>query len=440
MVASDPVLVTTSFGEVLGRETDGVLQFFDIPYGKFESVKPFQEPDLPNNWTTTRDKLKHNSLCPQMKDGIYEYNYDEENDCLSLSIFTPSKTDPSGKSEKFAVLFHIHDSSYASGSGDPNVYNPKNLVDNNIILVLPNYRLGALGFMCLLNETAPGNAALKDLALALNWIKNEIEKFGGNSSNIVVSGAGVGGALVEYLLISNTSRKYISRAITESGFSLSPWAIDRNPLATASPLKDLLKDTLDIRDIVTESTNIEFRPCIEKENGFITESPWQLLKEIKIELTYMVGTVNHAAWHRAVERVATEDRVSMLNSNASLFLPDDLVFHNDDERQQIGRQVRSLYFGARNITATDVNQLSQLITDSEYLNPGLRGARLLLEGGSEVYFYEYSFNNPALTPGFNASTRGNSLDFVFGRDPVPESTDSMKNVMIDLWTSFIKTG
>lgn len=125
-------------------------------------------------------------------------------------------------------------------------------------------------------------------------------------------------------------------------------------------------------------------------------------------------------------------------------MPSDLVFRNDDEKLRIAREVKAFYFGGRDvITRTDVNQLSQLFTDSAYLNPGLRGARVLAKGGAHVYFYEYSFNNPALQQAFDASSRGGSLAYVFSRsDPGQENAEqsAMRKVMMDLWVNFIKNG
>ncbi|XP_034834171.2 uncharacterized protein [Maniola hyperantus] len=432
-------LETTS-GSVRGvvDNADGIVQYFDVPYGVF-SENPLQEPDKPVKAEDILEKKTHNSQCPQLKNGAYH----GDPDCLTLSVFRALEQVKT-RSASAAVLFHIHDSSFSTGSADPQVYGSKYLVKNGIILVLPNYRLGALGFLCLRNETAPGNAALKDLTLALKWTVENIALFGGDPSNIVVSGSGAGGALVEYLLMSNISRAYISRAITESGFSLSPWAIDRNPIATASSLPTgILEGTIDLEALVKSSADIEFRPCIEKESGFITESPWLLLKRNQTQLAYMAGTANHAAWGEALRQITTENNLSELNTNFSLSLPNDLVFENNEEKLRVGRQVRSFYFGERDITPTDVNQLSQLLTDTGYLNPGLRGARLLVKGGVTVYFYEYSFNNPDLKLAFDASTRGDSLNFVFSRSGVTTESEEqiqMRDTMTSLWVSFIKKG
>ncbi|CAG9565790.1 unnamed protein product [Danaus chrysippus] len=146
------IQVETEQGLVRGYQDEaGIVTFFDIPYGEFSKEQPFQEPTPSKPWEAVHDKTSHSTRCPQIRSGTFEGTHE----CLTLTVMKPK--DAAGAD----VLFHIHDSSFTSGSGDPLVYNPKHIVPKGVILVLPNYRLGPLGFLCLQNNTAPGNAGLK---------------------------------------------------------------------------------------------------------------------------------------------------------------------------------------------------------------------------------------------------------------------------------------
>lgn len=93
-----------------------------------------------------------------------------------------------------------------TGTGNSHLYGPQRLLDHNIILVTGNYRLGAFGFLSTLTEDCPGNYGLKDQLLMLNWVKENIETFGGNSSDVTIFGQSAGGASVGLHMFSHLSK------------------------------------------------------------------------------------------------------------------------------------------------------------------------------------------------------------------------------------------
>lgn len=375
---------------------------------------------------------------------------------MTLTIFASSEV------QNASVLFHIHDGNFISGSGDPSIYGPDYLVSKGIILVLPNYRLGPLGFLCLQNETAPGNAALKDLTLALEWTKKNIGAFGGKASDITVSGDGASGALVGYLALSTTSRDFFTKAITESGSVLSHWAIDRDPIATATSLAEMLRTNvnnesernnifhdIDIQKLLIAADNIRFRPCIEiGNNTFMSETPWDVLHSDKVNISFMIGSANHAGMHEAMYH--SEESLSVMNENVEMFLPDDLEFDTEMLTLATGRRVKNQYFGENNNNMTDLEKLSLYYTDSSYLGPAIRGARPLVKAGTTVYFYEFSFvgelnrERNSMAGGVQGAARGDIVGYVFTQDREMPGLDTPEAQMVDtmtnLWTSFIKTG
>ncbi|KAL7015755.1 hypothetical protein ACKWTF_016653 [Chironomus riparius] len=103
-------------------------------------------------------------------------------------------------------------------------YGPGYLLEHDIILVTGNYRLGLLGFLSTEDENCPGNFGFKDQHMILEWVQENIEKFGGDKDSVTIFGESAGGATVNYLMNSPKSRKLFHRAISQSGSLMSIWA------------------------------------------------------------------------------------------------------------------------------------------------------------------------------------------------------------------------
>lgn len=74
------------------------------------------------------------------------------------------------------------------GQGGVSVYGPEYLLDHDVVLVTGNYRLGPLGFLSTEDENAPGNFGLKDQMQMLEWVQQNIEKFGGDGHSVTIFG------------------------------------------------------------------------------------------------------------------------------------------------------------------------------------------------------------------------------------------------------------
>lgn len=120
----------------------------------------------------------------------------------------------------------IHGGAFLTGSSATDLYGPDYLMTENVVLVTLNYRVGQLGFLNLEDENVnvPGNAGLKDMVMALKWVKTNIRNFGGDPSNITIFGESAGGAAVHYLMLSPMAKGLFHKAIIQSGSCLNPWA------------------------------------------------------------------------------------------------------------------------------------------------------------------------------------------------------------------------
>lgn len=120
------------------------------------------------------------------------------------------------------VLVFIHGGAYYFGSGQ--WFGPEFLMNENLIVVTFNYRLGPFGFLALESPEYSGNAGLKDQLLALQWVHQNIYRFGGDNARITLFGHSAGASSAHLLSLLPQSRGLIKRAILASGSALVPWA------------------------------------------------------------------------------------------------------------------------------------------------------------------------------------------------------------------------
>ncbi|RZB39920.1 COesterase domain containing protein, partial [Asbolus verrucosus] len=130
-------------------------------------------PPVPvQKWSGVYNATVDGPLCPQPNtDPISE-------DCLMLNVYT-TKLPESCDNPKRPVIIYLHPGGFYSGSGRSNWGGPQYFLDQDIVLVTINYRIGSLGFISVGKE-APGNNALRDQVVAMKWVKNNIAAFGGD--------------------------------------------------------------------------------------------------------------------------------------------------------------------------------------------------------------------------------------------------------------------
>ena len=144
-------------------------------------------------------------------------------DCLYLNIFTknicPKKLYP--------VLIYFHGGAFRGGSCKLDIYSPDYLLMTDVFVITFNYRVGPLGFLYLndQNLNVAGNAGLKDQLMVLNFVKDNIQNFGGDPKNITVIGHSAGGSSVSWHCLSDISRNLFQKAIIMSGCALNTWSI-----------------------------------------------------------------------------------------------------------------------------------------------------------------------------------------------------------------------
>jgi len=216
-----PVVVTnTAYGQVAGlKSDDGLNVFLGVPY----ATPPmgdlrFRPPQEPASWKGILPAFSYGSVCPQTQAGSEAASYyPQSEDCLSLNIWTPGIDD-----KHRPVVVFIHGGAFIEGASANPMYNGSSLASNgDIVVVTINYRLGALGFLYLepLGEeyAESGNLGILDQIHALQWVKNNIEMFGGDPKNVTLMGQSAGSISVTTLMSVPQAKGLFRRAIAESG-------------------------------------------------------------------------------------------------------------------------------------------------------------------------------------------------------------------------------
>ncbi|ERL86601.1 hypothetical protein D910_04008, partial [Dendroctonus ponderosae] len=128
-------------------------------------------------------------------------------------------------STKLPVLFWIYGGAYREGNSRKHLYGPDYLVEEDVIVVSFNYRVGAFGFLSSADEALPGNNGMKDQLLALKWTHENIQHFGGDPEKITIFGESAGSSSVGLHLISKKSADVANTRALGQSFDTYPEAI-----------------------------------------------------------------------------------------------------------------------------------------------------------------------------------------------------------------------
>nr|XP_037273454.1 cholinesterase-like [Rhipicephalus microplus] len=135
-------------------------------------------------------------------------------DCLQLNIWSPQTR----TKDVVPVLVWIHGGGFTSGSSALDWYNGVVLAARTGLVVASfNYRLNLLGFLDAQTPQAPGNVGFLDQNLALQWIRANIDQYGGDASRVTIFGDSAGGMSVHGHLISPLSSGLFTRGYLMSG-------------------------------------------------------------------------------------------------------------------------------------------------------------------------------------------------------------------------------
>jgi para-nitrobenzyl esterase len=208
-------------GIIQGTLTDDLTIYKGIPFAappvgdlRWKAPQPVEE------WEGVKQTTEY-APAP-MQGGNPESGKSE--DCLYLNVWTPVKS----AKEQLPVLVWIYGGGFSFGSTSDPVHNGEHLARKGVVLVSIAYRVGQLGFLAHPELSAEnpynvsGNYGLLDMIAGLEWIKSNIEAFGGDPDKVTIFGESAGGIAVSMLCASPLAKGLFHGAISQSGGSFGP--------------------------------------------------------------------------------------------------------------------------------------------------------------------------------------------------------------------------
>lgn len=388
-------------------------------------------------------------------------------DCLVLNVWAPSTPGPLRP-----VMVWIHGGAFGGGSGYSPLTDGTHLADReDVVVVSLNHRLGGFGFLSLaaygLEYADSGNVGLLDIVAALGWVRDNIERFGGDPRNVTLFGQSGGGWKISALLAMRSARGLFGKAIIQSGSYLRALDQEHADRIGRDVLKrlgiagsqlhrisdvpvEVLETAMDLglppdhpaRDLSPEEPaqifedgtwtwNFNFGPVIDGRS--LTRHPYHPdAPPEAVGVSLMIGTTKDELDPEGAAAPFPAS-LSLLEKITRLGLPND-----------ISRAVIATYRN-NHPGATDDEVLGALQNDALFSVPALRQTeRSLDHGGNSVYSYLFAWESPAQR---NRAAHTAEIPFVFGTlnsevvgAPLDAETQSLGEHMRRAWAAFARSG
>jgi len=302
-----PVVGTTS-GKIRGQVINKVNTFKGVPYGTASRFMPAVKP---TPWTGVRDTLEWGHEAPQgphteipeVAATIPKSTTIVGEDCQVLNVWTNSL------SGKRPVMVWLHGGGFTSGNGGYTMYDGANLArKRDVVAVTLNHRLNAFGYLYLAGlggekYTNSSNLGMMDIVLALQWIRDNVSKFGGDPNNVTIYGQSGGGGKVSTLLAMPAAKGLFHRAIIQSGAALKGLSVEaantsaRNFMTrvgakTVDEMAGMPMDKLIQAAIALNAAPVSFTPVLDGKT--LLEGPFDpAAPTLSADVPVLIGTVEY---------------------------------------------------------------------------------------------------------------------------------------------------
>ena len=430
--------IEISSGKISGITLDtGVQAFLGIPYaaapvGDLRWKAP--QPAIP--WKGVKVADRHGATCMQRGD-----SYMSE-DCLFLDIWTNGQD-----SDKLPVMVWIHGGGWTFGSNSQDIYDGEAFAENGVVLVSVNYRMNSFGWMAhpeLSQESkdgVSGNYGILDHIAALEWVQENVEKFGGDKNNVTIFGESAGGGSIYALLATPRASGLFHKAISES-----TWIHPNNVTNLKKP------------NGFQESAETLGKQAIDKVLGTSSENILATMRSMSaqeiLDLDHSVALIVDG-WLFEQDPIETFGKgehnnvpiISGYNDGEGLMMvrpanaPSSLREQRDRRSGQLGalgKELIDFYVAdaAVNIYDKEVDYSSDSVFVRASRELGLAGARVG-QRDSYLYVFERNPNDPT-----QRASHFMEVPYVFNNLPMQASSEDkeLAELINDYWVQFAKTG
>jgi para-nitrobenzyl esterase len=447
---ADPTVVAIDSGPIQGSLLDASVQFLGIPYAKPPVGElRWKAPQKPDPWTDVRSATAFGKRCAQLANPTLQNAASVDEDCLYLNVWTPS-----GVPKSAPVMIWIHGGGNVNGSTSEPVpfinsglfYTGQFLAENHgVVVVSMNYRLGVFGFFehpDLVAEGSSGNQGLLDQQMAMQWVHDNIARFGGDPTNVTIFGESAGSFDVCYHVAAPSSAGLFSRAISESGGCTTRQQTKPEAVAAGAKLAASLgcagADALAcLRGkpvmVLVPSTNA-FGPDVDGK--FLPDQPRTLYDAGDIaKVPYLLGS-NTDEGTLFLPATKVTDEAGYTTALTTMFGPAAATV-------EAHYQMTSFTGGMPNPAEA---ALARVIGDSRLVCPTFDTAQRVANTGAPVHMYNFDIPVPSavLPPGvYLGASHGSELTSVFGTSPLFASDAAGKAASDQIqryWTNFARTG
>jgi para-nitrobenzyl esterase len=431
--ADDGVDIPVTGGTIRGEGRGAGAVFRGVPFAAPPVGDRRWKPPAPvAAWSGSREAKVSGAPCLQRSYGWNARDAaDSREDCLYLDIRTPN-LDPYAP---LPVMVWIHGGANRAGSARGTV--ESSLVEQGVVLVSIQYRLGAFGFLSHPGLTAEGggasgNYALMDQIAALRWVRDNIARFGGDPGNVTLFGHSAGGQDVGLLMVAPDARGLFHKAVEQSGtagFGLPPRSLAENEklgeeLGRALGAKDLAGLRAASGPAVLDAADV-LKPPIT-DDGFV----------------WLQAVVDGAVIRETPARTLAAGRQARVpliigNSANELSLYGGAANARNWVAAQYGAgagEAQAVY-GIEGGAPVSDQTADQIAADTGFRCPATWVAARQVETGVRVWRYELG----VAAPGSGTVRHGSELAFVFDTPPTGATTATWP-LLQAYWANFARAG
>lgn len=436
-------VATVRDGQIRGRALGAGAVFKGIPFAAPPEGELRWKPPAPvKSWTGIRDAGEYGAPCAQIDAGWNKTAASlGKEDCLFLNIWTPEWPATSRK----AVMVWIHGGGNMGGSalgagGIEPSFDGENLSRHGVVVVTIQYRLGLLGFLAHpeLSAESPhhvsGNYALLDIIAALDWVKQNIARFGGDPAAVTIFGQSAGGNNVGLMLVSPLSKGLFARAIEESGTVIGGARL--NPTLAEA-----------------EKRGVEFAAKLNgtRKNDAACMRKLSAADVLKVSPPYGSGGIGPIADGYVIPEIAARTFAAGREHRLPLLIGNNARERSLDGGLEALEKANEEFYGPMASRAAGLyakpseyppygDAGAQFVTDTNNRCPSVAIADFHSAAGNTVWQYEFSHPFPGAARG---AVHSGELRYIFGVFPAGAVSDSERKISSDMetyWTNFAKTG